>query len=144
MANNIFGTSKGDASAYIMFYIIIPVLITFISLRAFPSDIISGVYCYVTIFVSATNGIYDGANRWLHEQKCRKNAKISVIFVCNIFVMIYCLYIIFSVLIQNQMPPRCDILLIVYIGTCLVACWDFGSLWLKDVTLKKEIGGVSL
>lgn len=144
MTNNIFNSKMGDATAYLVFYVIIPILITFMSLRVFPTDLVSGVYCYVTILVSLLNGIYDGANRWCSGVKSRRNAKILAIFIFNGIVAVYCLYIIFSVLIMEKMDCRNDCILFFYVGTCLVAGWDFVVSFLKDVTLSKEIGGTSI
>ena len=144
MTNNIFDSRMGDAAAYMVFYIVLPVLITFFSLDAFPTDLVAGVYCYVTILVSALNGIYDGANRWRSGIKSRRNAKILAILIFNGIIAVYCLYIIFSVLIMKKMDCRNDCILFFYGGTCFVAIWDFIASFLKDVTLKKEIGGVSI
>lgn len=144
MTNNIFDSRMGDATAYMVFYIVIPVLITLFSLHVFPTDLVSGVYCYVTILVSALNGIYDGANRWRSGIKSRRNAKIFAILVFNGIVAVYCLYVIFSVLIMNKMDCRNDCILFFYGGTCFIAIWDFVASFLKDMTLKKEIGGVSV
>lgn len=144
MTNNIFDSRMGDATAYLAFYVVIPVLITFVSLRVFPTDLVSGVYCYVTILVSVLNGIYDGANRWRSGIKSRRNAKILAILIFNGIVAVYCLYVFFSVLIMHKMECRNDFILLVYMGTCVVATWDFVASFLKDVTLKKEIGGASI
>lgn len=142
--NNIFDSRVGDATGYLAFYVVIPVLITVMSLRVFPTKLVSGVYCYVTIFVNVLNGIYDGANRWRSGIKCRRNAKILAILFFDGIVAVYCLYVIFSVLIMNNMDCRNDCILFVYVGTCFIAIWDFVASFLKDVTLKKEIGGATI
>jgi len=144
VSNNIFNSRRGDATAYLVFYVVIPIIITVISLHIFPTDLISGVYCYVTILVSVLNGIYDGANRWYSGVKSRRNAKILVILVSNGIVSIYCLYVIFSVLIMKKMDCRNDFILFFYGGTCVVAGWDIIASFLKDVTLKREIGGADV
>ncbi len=144
VTNNIFDSRRGDATAYLFFYVVIPVIITFISLHVFPTDLVSGVYCYVTILVSVLNGIYDGANRWHSGIKSRRNAKIFAILVSNGIIAVYCFYVIFSVLIIKNMDCRSDFILFFYGITCAVAGWDFVASFLKDVTLKKEIGGASV
>lgn len=141
MNDNIFNFKIGDAVAYFVFYVIIPVLVTYISLKVFPSDITSGLYCYVTILVSILNNVYDGAGRWRSGIKSRRNAKVLTIWVSDGVVGIYCLYVIFSVLIVNNMNCRQDWLLFAYAGVVSVALWDMGTSFLKDITLKKEIGG---
>lgn len=144
MSDNIFDSRMGDATAYLVFYVVIPVVITFVSLRVFPTDLTSGVYCYVTILVNVLNGIYDGSGRWLSGTKSRRNAKIFAIFIFDGIVAVYCLYVVFSVLIMNKIDCRNDCILFSYVGTCCVASWDFVASFLKDVTLKKEIGGANI
>ena len=141
MNNNIFNRKIGDSTAYLIFYVIIPVLVTYLSLKVFPSDLTSGVYCYVTILVSILNSMYDGAGRWRSGTKSRRNAKILVIWLSDGVVGIYCLYVIFSVLIVHNINCRQDWILLAYGGAVLVALWDMGVSFLKDITLKKEIGG---
>jgi len=134
----------GDATAYMVFYVVIPIIITFISLRVLTTDLVSGIYCYVTILVSVLNGIYDGANRWRSGIRSRRNAKIFAIWIFNGIVAVYCIYVILSVLIIKKTDCRNDYILLSYIGTCFVAIWDFVASFLKGVTLKKEIGGANI
>lgn len=89
MRENLFRLSMGDATAYLVFYLIIPISITWYGLRALPSNLpalpefsapvalsatiglsdttkfsaTAVAYCYLSIFISGLNGIYDGANR---------------------------------------------------------------------------------
>lgn len=142
MNNNIFNFKIEDATAYFVFYVVIPIIVTYISLKVFPSDITSGVYCYVTILVSILNSMYDGAGRWRSGTKSRRNAKIFAIWVCDAIVGVYCLYVIFSVLIMNNMNCRQDWILFTYGGAVSVVLWDMGTSFLQNITLKKEIGGV--
>lgn len=141
-SNNIFDFKIGDATAYLVFYGIIPVLVTYMSLRVFPSDITSGVYCYVTILVSVLNAIYDGAGRWRGGIKCRRNAKIFAIWFSNAIVGVYCVYITFSVLMVKNTECRRDGWLFAYGIAAAVALWDAGVAFARNITLKKEIGGV--
>ena len=57
--NNIFHCNKGDGVAYLVLYIIIPVLITALSLANMSkTDEIAEIYCYISIMISAFNCIY--------------------------------------------------------------------------------------
>lgn len=52
--NNIFHFSKGDGVAYLVLYIVIPVLVTAFSLITIsPSDKVAEIYCYMSIMISA-------------------------------------------------------------------------------------------
>lgn len=139
MNSNIFNFRIGDATAYLVFYIVIPVVVTYITLRVLSTDMVSGVYCYVTILVSILNGIYDAANRWNVGIKGIRNTKIFVIYLSNGVVGIYCLYIIFYMLIMHEMGPRPDMILFAYLGTCFVAIWDAASAFVKDMSLKDAV-----
>lgn len=46
-----------------------------------------------------------------------------------------------GVLIVNNIDCRQDWILFAYGGAVSVALWDMGVAFLKDITLKKEIGG---
>ncbi len=139
MNSNIFSFKLGDATAYLIFYIVILVMVTYISLRVQSADIVSRTYCYVTILISVLNGIYDAANRWKRGIKCRCNTKLFVIFLSNGIIILYCLYIIFYVLIIHKIGYRFDAILLAYLGTCSVAIWDAAAVFLKDMSLKDAI-----
>ena len=50
--NNIFHCSKGDGVAYLVLYIIIPVLITTLSLANMSkTDKVAEIYCYISIMI---------------------------------------------------------------------------------------------
>ena len=127
MNSNIFSFKLGDATAYLIFYIVIPVMVTYISLRVQSADIVSRTY------------FYDAANRWKRGIKCRCNTKLFVIFLSNGIIILYCLYIIFYVLIIHKIGYRFDAILLAYLGTCSVAIWDAAAVFLKDMSLKDAI-----
>lgn len=144
--SNIFGFRMGDATAYLAFYIVIPIVVTYISLGVLSPDAVSGAYCYMTILVSVLNGIYDAGNRWNVGTRCKRNTKLFVICLSNSIVAVYCLCIIFCVLIMHRLGSRYDWILLAYLGTCFVAIWDIAASFLKDMSLQdtimeKGIGG---
>lgn len=144
--NNIFHFRKADAAAYLLFYIVLPVTITYLSLEVLSTDISATVYCYVTIFVSTLNNLYDAANRWDYGTKTVRNSKIIFMYVFDIIVAIYCVYIIMSLLIVEELDCRKDWLLCAYIVTCLIALWDIVATFARETVLTKTIsngnGGV--
>ncbi|MBR3601476.1 MAG: hypothetical protein IKL49_04035 [Lachnospiraceae bacterium] len=139
LKNNIFNMKKGDGIAYLVFYIIIPVTITAVSLVAFPeNDNISAIYCYISILISALNCIYDGANRW-EEQKSIRNTKLFFMLFMTSIVATYCLVVIICIMITQTTACRCDWILCVYFGTVLVSFLDIGACFVKDIELKKLV-----
>jgi len=140
--SNIFHSKKGDAVAYLIFYISFPIAITYLSLKVFPEDVTSGVYCYVTFLVSILNNLYDAANRWDYGAKTKRNSKIFFMYVFDVIAGIYCLYIVLSVLVTHDFGYRNDIILCAYIVTCLIALWDIVATFARETTLTKAIADV--
>lgn len=146
VSDNIFNSKNSDAVLYLVFYLFIPIVITYISLRTFPDNIVSGIYCYVTILVSALNGIYDATNRWNGIVKSVRNTKVFIIFFSNGVVAAYCVYVVLSALISQSMIFRCDWILLAYGGTCFVAMLDFigavsKNLAIREVVNADNVGG---
>lgn len=133
---NIFNYNKMDAGAYVVFYLIIPILITSISIQTTFSDITALAYCYTSILISAFNGIYDAANRWKPSVKTVHNTKVFLIILVDSFICIYCLYIIFYALMINKLPMRYDVLLLIYLITMLIGISDFGGCFADELALK--------
>lgn len=136
---NIFEFKKGDGIAYVVLYIIIPVVVTAVSLSALPEDDTSIMYCYVTILISALNGMYDGANRWQSSQRTVRNTKIFIIFISNIVVSIYCFVIIMCILITKSINYRQDKILLVYFGAVIVSLYDAVSCFASEMALRSYI-----
>lgn len=139
VSDNIFNSKNSDAVLYLVFYLFIPIVITYISLRTFSDNIVSGIYCYVTILVSALNGIYDATNRWDGTAKSVRNTKIFMIFLSNGVVAAYCVFVVLSVLISQSMVCRCDWILLAYGGTCLVSMWDFVGAVSKNLAIREVV-----
>lgn len=136
--HNIFDSKNTDAALYLVFYLFFPIAITAISLWTFPDNVVSGIYCYVTILVSALNGIYDATNRWNGAVKSIRNTKVFIIFLSNGIVAAYCICVILFALLQNRIC-RCDWLLLAYMGTCVVSIVDFSAAISKNIALREEI-----
>ena len=132
ITNNVFNFRKGDASAYLVLYIVLPILITCLSIK-YPTNNIATVYCYLTIFVSAVNGIYDAANRWVG--KSFRNVKLFVIIFGCTGVCIYTAYVILSLLITEAVS-KCDGFLLSYVLVLLIALPDCIACFAADMAYK--------
>lgn len=138
---NIFDGKMLDSSLYLIFYVIIPVIVTVFSLIEFPTETVPGIYCYVTILVSGLNGIYDASNRWRSQEKSRRNGKILAIGICDVVVVFYCFAVIISALIASSVNFRWDWILLVYIGTIVIVLNDALVSVSQYVAWKELIGG---
>ena len=136
---NIFAQSKVDGLAYFFLYVVIPVAITYISLSTFSNNTVSATYCYVTIFVSALNYIYDAANRWIPKEKTIRNTKLFIVIASSGIIMIYCIYIISSALITNRVVTRYDGILLVYGLTVIIALIDLVACAFSEMASKELI-----
>lgn len=130
--NNIFNFRKGDSCAYLVLYIVLPILITCLSIK-YPADNIGVVYCYLTIFVSAVNGIYDAANRWIG--KCFKNVKLFFVILGCAGVCVYSTYVILSLLITNDVT-KYDGFLFIYVLVLIIALPDVIACFVIDMAYK--------
>lgn len=133
---NIYNHKKHDGILYIIFYIIIPVIITAWSLYAFPSDFAASVYCYLTILISALNCMYDAINRW-QDEKSIINVKLVIIIVSVSVIWIYCLVVIMGMLITTNTNLRADIFFCAYFATIIVALFDFVCCIASDLTIRE-------
>lgn len=140
MRENIYDFRKGDGTAYFVLYILIPVIITIVSLSELKGDGISVVYCYITILISALNGIYDGANRWKGNKKSVHNTKIFIILGANTFVAVYCVYVVMYILITKNLKCRFDWMLLAYFFSIAVSFADIIACFLKEMTLQNCVG----
>ena len=137
--NNIFKHRKGDSIAYFFLYIVIPIIITVVSLAGVQTDGIAVIYCYLTILISAINSIYDGANRWDYNKKTVCNFKLFLVFVSNGIITVYCLYIILGTLIFNTVPVRLDWILFVYLITIAISGFDIVTCFTRDIAVRDYV-----
>lgn len=134
--NNIYGYRKIDGIMYLAFYIIIPVIVTALSLYFFPTLNTAAVYCYITILISALNCAYDAANRWKSGRKTVINTKLVIMLIPVIIISIYCLFEILYISITAQTDFRIDWVLCVYFFTIAVALIDIVSCFAKEMALR--------
>lgn len=137
--HNIYSYKKADSIMYFFFYIVIPITVTAISLYSFPEDTTSAIYCYITILISALNCWYDGANRWVTGQKSIINVKIFVMLLFVTIISVYCIVIILSILILQEVKFRVDGVLCFYFVTVVVALIDIACCVAKEMTLKTHV-----
>ena len=142
--DNMFGFRKGDGAAYLAFYIIIPVIITGVSLFSFPDDNIAAIYCYVTILVSALNCIYDAGNRWIAGTKAIKNTKLYLVMLSATVIAVYCMYVIISMLITKNTVCRCDYCFFAYGIAIIIALIDIVTCFSADMALKACVDSTEL
>lgn len=133
---NIFSHKKRDGILYAIFYIVLPVSITAWSLYAFPTDFAAGVYCYLTILISALNCLYDAINRWTDE-KSIINVKLVIMIISISVVWIYCLVIILGMLLTSNVVLRIDKFLYAYFITVIIALSDLVCCFASDLTMRK-------
>lgn len=138
-AENIFDLKKGDGVAYLVLYVFIPVIITWISLNTLLIDNISIIYCYLTILISALNSMYDAANRWNTKKKSLRNTKLFFILLSNIVVAAYCIYVIMFILISKNLNCRYDWILTSYFIAIIVAIIDATHCFTKDMALRQNV-----
>lgn len=130
---NIFNFKKADGVAYLIFYIIIPCLVTVFSLLDYPSDSNARIYCYVSILISALNCIYDAFNRWVNNQKTLKNGKLFFMMIGASIIVIYCFFIIFSMLLIDNADYRQDSFLLAYFLVIVIAISDIVCCFTKEI-----------
>lgn len=134
--NNIFHCNKGDGVAYLVLYIVIPVLITALSLITMSkTDKIAEIYCYLSIMISAFNCIYDGANRW-DKVKSGRNAKLFLIFICNVIVALYCIIEILQIFLLKKVIFKLEYIFLIYIVVIAVALYDLYICFGQDIVWK--------
>lgn len=131
--NNIFDFRKADACAYLVLYVMLPVIITWLSVNHM-SDKFEGAYCYLTVFVSASNTIYDAFNRWM--EKGIRNLKLSIILLGCAVIAGYSLYVVCTILITKSFA-KCDWFFLSYVLVLIVALPDVISCFIKDVACRE-------
>jgi hypothetical protein len=136
---NIFHFRKGDGIAYLAFYIVIPIIISMITLYTLSKNELSVIYCYMTILISALNSTYDGANRWDSGTKSLYNTKIFIVLLADFVVAIYCAFVIIFILINENSIWRCDYILSVYLIAVAIALFDIIGNFACDMALQEYI-----
>lgn len=138
---NMYNFKKGDGVAYCILYILIPVIITYVSLSKITgNDETSIIYCYITILVSVLNSMYDGANRWDSKNRSFRNTKLFIILFFNAIIAVYCIVVVLCILISSDLSCRRDMILFVYFGAIAVSFYDMAVCFFKDMALRNCVG----
>ena len=123
--HNIFDFHIWDCLLYLLFYIIIPIVITaanFVS-SSEESGLLT-VYLYVSALISAANCAYDAVNR-MREKPSFRNIKLGVMCGGATVTGVYCFCAALWLLITNKTVPwGFDILLLFYFAVAVVALAD--------------------
>ena len=134
--NNIFHCSKGDGVAELVLYIIIPVLITTLSLANMSkTDKVAEIYCYISIMISAFNCIYDGANRW-DKGKSIRNTKIFLIHMCNGIIALYCIAEVLQMTLLGNVLVENEYIFLTYFIAIAIALHDIYMCFGQDLIWK--------
>ena len=139
---NIFQHRKWDASIYIVLYIVVPVIITIVTLLSIQNSERALAYCYVTIFISVANCIYDASGRCKKNQPFL-NRKLAIIIAINALIAIYCIFEVFMILGGGKTTYRVDWILAAYVVVIIVALVDFVLCFSEDLAIKTPIDKVA-
>lgn len=121
---NIFHGKLVDGCLYFVFYIVLPIIITSVSLLALENaDLINIAACYLTIFISSSGCIYDAINRWDDRDGIERNRKLFVMILFLVCAVIYCLVVILGTLLA-QIDLRNDYFLLAYVFSNVIAIMD--------------------
>lgn len=136
---NIFQERIYDGTLYFVLYIVLPIIITSVSLIALRNaDVMNVAYCYITIFISSLGCIYDAINRWEQKDGSERNRKLFIMILCLICVVIYCLVVIFAALIP-RMIIRKDVFLLAYVVSNVIAIMDAANCVLIKLAKQKIV-----
>ena len=142
--HNIFNDRKIDASLYLVLYIIVPVIVTYVSLQTLSgAENSAAMYCYLTILISAAGCLYDIINRW-ESVKSLKNTKLFLMLIPVGVVGSYCLYrmICIGVLSGAASSSRTDHILYCYLITVVIASVDSFICFARNMALMSCAGTV--
>ena len=138
--SNIFKYNKADSGAYFFFYILIPVIVTVVSLKVSSTEYTAVAYCYLSILISAFNCLYDSGNRWTGEHSM-ENTKLFIMMFANVIIVGYCLYVIFCVLVLKDVTCRKDGILYAYMLSVAISVGDIMACYFKDMAIYSCLEG---
>lgn len=137
VSDNIYGYKKIDGIMYLFFYIIIPVIVTALSLYFFPTLNTACAYCYMTILISCLNCMYDAANRWKSGEKTVVNTKLVIMVIPILIISVYCFFEIMYILVTSRCDVRYDGFFCLYFVPIVIAMIDIGCCFASEMTLRK-------
>ena len=139
---NIFQHRKWDGIAYTVLYIIIPVIITIVTLLNINDSERALAYCYVTIFISIANCIYDASGRWQKKQPVL-NRKLAIIIGINALIGLYCIFEVLMILGVGNTTYRCDWILAIYLVVIIVAFIECVLCFNEDLAIGPPVDKVA-
>ena len=139
---NIFQYRKGDGVAYTFFYIVFPVIMTLVSLLNVKDSELAMAYCYLSIFISIGNCIYDASGRCKKNQPIL-NRKLAFVIVINVIIGLYCLFEIIMILNSGNTAYRRDWILAFYLLAVIVPLVDCFLCFYGDLAIKTPIDKVA-
>lgn len=118
--------NAGEGGAYIIIYMVFPVLVTFFSLQFLEGkDVMAVAYFYFTVLFSAVSCVYDFYSRYDATISTRRNTKIFLASFPCIIVALYSIVEIVGILITHQCFGRPDFILCIYFLSVAITLWDF-------------------
>lgn len=123
--NNIFRMKAGDGGTYIVLYMFIPVIVTFVSLKILGNtNVISIAYFYFTVLFSAISCIYDLYSRHDFGISTRRNTKMVFVAIPCVIIAVYSILEILTILISHECTFRFDWIFYFYFFSFAITFWD--------------------
>lgn len=136
--SNIFLFRRWDGMLYGFLYILIPIIITVVSLTLSANELILVANCYLMLIINAANCFYDALGRW-DDNVPLKKWKLGVLFCANIAVFVYGFAQLVAILSFSSLKLRCDVLLCLYLPAVAVSLIDILALSAKRAALNSIV-----
>lgn len=136
-ASNIFRFKRWDGIAYSIFYMIIPIALTFAGMVS-SKDNLAIANFHLSVIINALNCIYDAFGRWDDNMPVKK-CKLIVIIGCCAVLFMYSLLCLAVTLSGNAFAFRYDGILYLYLPAVVVAATDIIALTGRAEALKEII-----
>lgn len=138
--DNLFKFKKGDGAAYFFLYLVVPTIITYVSLKV-AGEPLAITYSYLSILISALNCFYDAANRWNRESKSIINTKLFIMYLFLAVISIYCFYIVIGNVLRWSDIVYFDWIFYAYYAIIAVAVIDIAACFGRDMALVACVRG---
>lgn len=135
---NIFKTRKWDSMLYLILYIVIPVITTWVSSIAIgDTDVAMAAYFFLTTGISAFSCLYDIASRWDSDGNRIINLKLFIIAIPITAISIYCLSTLIYTLVSNKVDLSSTWVFYLYLIPLIICIHDICFCFINDI-LRKE------
>lgn len=133
--HNIFHKRKDDALLHGFLYIIVPIVVTAISLNSLtPNNWAETGYCFLTILINALGLGYDCFGRWDRDYKHIGNLKLGIMIIPVVIIVIYCFVNLVSILCYKT-PIHYNWILCFYFVSVIIAIVDIVCCFAKNIAL---------